>query len=91
MKQPGKPRPRRRVARADKPRYRDLADYITRSGDTQANIAARVGASQATVSKVAHGVIVPRALLAMRFAEYCGIPLDSFTRAHLARRAQGAE
>ena len=75
----------RRPAPADKVRYRDLADYIERSGDTQTNIAARVGTSQATVSKVAKGMIVPRALLQLRFAEYCRIPLDSFTRTHLAR------
>lgn len=72
------PRPRRR--------YPDLATYIAESGDTQEHIAAQVGASQAHVSRIASGEIVPRPLLAARLAEYARIPLDSFTRAYLAKQ-----
>ena len=68
--------------------YPDLATYIAETGDTQANIAARVGASQAHVSRIAHGEIVPRPLLAARLAAHARIPLDSFTRVYLAK--QGA-
>lgn len=80
---------RRRPRR--KPQYQDLADYIAKTGDTQARIAALVGTSQATISRVAHGGRLPRALLAYRLAEYASIPLDSFTRNHLKRIAQVSE
>jgi transcriptional regulator with XRE-family HTH domain len=68
--------------------FPDLATYIAETGDTQANIAAQVGASQAHVSRIAHGAIVPRPRLAARIAAHAHIPLDSFTRVYLAK--QGA-
>ena len=68
-------------------RYPDLASYIAATGDTQTHIAARVGCSQVQISRIAAGDAVPRALLAARLAKYAGIPLDSFTRAHLAKHA----
>jgi transcriptional regulator with XRE-family HTH domain len=72
-------------------RYPDLATYIAESGDTQQHIAARVGASQAHVSRIAAGEIVPRPFLAARLAEYAKVPLDSFTRVYLANRHAAAE
>jgi transcriptional regulator with XRE-family HTH domain len=72
--------------RAAPPQYKDLADYIAQTGDTQAHIAARVGTSQAVISRILNRGSVPRALLAMRLAEYAHIPLDSFTRAFVATR-----
>jgi transcriptional regulator with XRE-family HTH domain len=86
MKQRGRGRPRA----ATLVTYRDLADYIARSGDTQVNIARQVGTSQATVSKVAAGRVIPKPVLALRLATYCRIPLDSFTHAVLAKRAGAA-
>lgn len=69
------------------PQYPDLATYIAETGDTQASIAARVGTSQAHLSRIRHGLAVPRSLLAVRLAIYCRIPLDSFTRVYLAKHA----
>lgn len=73
----------------DRPRDRfpDLATYIAETGDTQEHIAARVGTTQAHISRIAHGDAVPRSLLAARLATYCRIPLDSFTRVQLAKYA----
>lgn len=71
-------------------RYPDLATYIAESGDTQAAVAARVGASQAHVSRIAGGDIVPRPLLAARIVRYANIPLDSFTRVYLAKHGATA-
>ena len=78
-------RRRRRVRRSQ--RFSDLATYIAETGETQAAIAARVGTSQAHLSRIAHGEAIPRSLLAVRIALYCQIPLDSFTRVYLAKHA----
>lgn len=76
---------KRRPKPRQKPRqYRDLASYIERTGDTQQRIAAAVGSTQAHISRIAAGDIVPRPALAQRIATYARIPLDSFTRVHLA-------
>lgn len=69
------------------PRYATLAAYIEATGDTQAHIARRVGTTQAHISRIVNGAAVPRALLAARLAAYAHLPLDSFTRVHLAKRA----
>jgi transcriptional regulator with XRE-family HTH domain len=73
----------RRVGRGHQ--FPDLATYIEVTGDTQVNIAARCGTNQAHISRIASGALVPRPLLAARLARYAHIPLDSFTRIHLAR------
>lgn len=65
--------------------YASLADYLARSGDTQQGLADALGITQAQVSRLVHGMAVPRPVLARRIARYCNIPLDSFTRARLAR------
>jgi transcriptional regulator with XRE-family HTH domain len=67
--------------------YPDLATYIEKTGDTQIEIARRVGTTQAYISRIASGRAVPRSLLAMRLATYAHIPLDSFTRVYLAKHA----
>lgn len=73
----------------DPPRhYADLASYIAESGDTQANVAARVGTTQAQISRIVAGLLMPRPQLALQIAEYAHIPLDSFTRVYLAKRMQ---
>ena len=63
--------------------YPDLATYCAETGDTQVNIAAQLGVSQSTISKVLRGDVVPRSRLAVRLARYARIPLDSFTRVYL--------
>jgi transcriptional regulator with XRE-family HTH domain len=73
-----------------RPQYANLADYIAKTGDTQAHIAARVGTSQACISRILTRGAVPRSLVAMRIAEYANIPLDSFTRYHLIKRGEVA-
>jgi transcriptional regulator with XRE-family HTH domain len=81
-----KPSPRRRRVTAPPPLYPDLATYCEQTGDTQVNIAAQVGASQATISKALRGAVVPRSRLALRLATYARIPLDSFQRVYLQKR-----
>lgn len=68
--------------------YPDLATYIAESGDTQEGVAEAVKASQAQVSRIAAGELVPRPALAMRLATYARIPLDSFIRVYLAKHPQ---
>jgi transcriptional regulator with XRE-family HTH domain len=71
-----------------KRRFRDLATYINVSGDTQEQIAAKCGTTQAHVSRIAAGDMVPRPALAQKLADYARIPLDSFARVHLAKVAR---
>jgi len=67
-------------------RYPDLATYLERSGDTQEQIARRIGISQASVSRIKDGKSLPSADIAERLAAYAGIPLDSFYRVYLLKR-----
>jgi transcriptional regulator with XRE-family HTH domain len=69
--------------------YPDLATYLLESGDIQARLAVAVGATQAHISRIAAGELVPRPALAVRIAKYARIPLDSFTRVYLAKRLTG--
>lgn len=78
---------RRRVPDPNPDTYSSLAAYIKATGESQANIARRVGTSQAHISRIAAGDAVPRSLLAARIAAYCHVPLDSFTRANLGKIA----
>lgn len=71
-------------------RYPDIQTYILKTGDTQARIAAAVGASQAQISRIIHGQMMPRPELALRLARYCRIPLDSFTRRYVERQRGAA-
>jgi transcriptional regulator with XRE-family HTH domain len=78
QKKPSRPKSLRRS-------YPDLATYIRLTGDSQEHIAARVGTTQANISKIARGDAVPRSLLALALARYCRIPVDSFHRVAVAR------
>lgn len=77
----------RKTRRVPPLHYPNLATYLAESGDTQQHIAAAVGSTQAHVSRIAAGEIVPRPVLAARLAEYAHVPLDSFTRVYLAKKA----
>jgi transcriptional regulator with XRE-family HTH domain len=59
------------------------------TGVSQATIATQTRTSQATISRILAGDMVPRPALAARIAAFAGIPLDSFMRGHLAKRAAG--
>jgi transcriptional regulator with XRE-family HTH domain len=81
----------RRIHRRRPPRralgsYPNLAAYCAETGDTQAGIAAQVGTTQAHISRILRGEVIPRSELAVRIARYAHIPLDSFMRAYLAKR-----
>lgn len=68
--------------------YRDLADYLRRSGDTQSHIARIFGLSQGHLSRIAAGHQCPRPALAHRLASYCRIPEGSFVRVYNERHAK---
>lgn len=68
-------------------RFPDLATYLKETGDTQDHLAREVGTTQAYISRIASGDAVPRPRLAARLALYARVPLDSFTRVHLAKHA----
>jgi transcriptional regulator with XRE-family HTH domain len=77
----GKPRP------AERPRakYPDLATYIAKTHDSQANIARQMGVSQAQISRILTGAI-PRLSLRIRLSAYAQIPIESFTWEAAKRR-----
>jgi transcriptional regulator with XRE-family HTH domain len=66
-------------------RYPDLATYLAKTGDTQANIARQLGVSQAQISRILAGAI-PRLSLRIRLAAYAQIPIESFTWEAAKRR-----
>ena len=82
------PRPPSRVPGGRRRAYPDLVTYIRDSGDTQVNIAARVGVKQPSISRIVRGRGLPTPMLAMALAEYANIPLDSFVRVYVAQRLQ---
>lgn len=73
-------KPRRRPAfRRPRPKYANLRAYMVATGDTQVNIAKAVGITQAQVSRILSGRVMPRPAVAIRLATYAQIPIDSFT------------
>jgi transcriptional regulator with XRE-family HTH domain len=69
-------------------RFRSLAAYLEASDVSQMTLAAQVGISQAHISRIAAGLVVPAPALAVRLATLTGVPLASFTRAYLARHEE---
>lgn len=59
-------------------RFKSLAEYLDNNGETQEGFAARIGVTQATISRIASGSVLPSLTLAKRIAKATGIPLDSF-------------
>ena len=81
---------RKSSPRSGRPRYPDLATYMARTGDTQANIARQlrlvgVPVSQAQLSRILAGAI-PRLELRIALARYANIPIESFTWEAAKRR-----
>jgi len=67
-------------------RFPTLAAYIAGTGVAQATIAREVGTSQANISRIARGDLVPRPRLAARLAAFAKIPLEWFVRVRLEKR-----
>jgi transcriptional regulator with XRE-family HTH domain len=66
-----------------RPSFPDLATYIQKTGDTQEHIATEVGVSQAYLSRIVAGRVVPRPTIALALATYAKIPIESFTLLYL--------
>jgi transcriptional regulator with XRE-family HTH domain len=64
--------------------YASLADYLRVSGEKQCHLSRRIRIPQATISRIARGLQMPRPELARRLATACNIPESSFTEAYLA-------
>jgi transcriptional regulator with XRE-family HTH domain len=58
-------------------RYTSLADYLERSGETQEQLAARAGVSQAHISRVLHGGHCSLKL-AKALSKLTGVPVETF-------------
>lgn len=61
--------------------YTSLAEYLKRTGTTQAALAARLGCSQSRVSKWVNGFRLPRPAMALRLSKVTGVSLEALTRA----------
>lgn len=61
------------------PRYRNLADYFRRTGDTQEALGARIRRSQATISLALKGKGSYKTLKLI--SDETGVPLESFGKA----------
>jgi transcriptional regulator with XRE-family HTH domain len=70
--------------------YKNLAAYFRESGDTQTAVADRFQITQAQVSRIVAGDVVPRPALKYRLAEYARVPLDSFDIAYLEKHGRVA-
>jgi transcriptional regulator with XRE-family HTH domain len=75
--------PRRPRFVLPRPSFPDLATYIQKTGDTQEHIAAEIGVSQAHLSRIVAGQVVPRPRVAVALATYAKIPIESFTLMYL--------
>jgi len=69
-------------------RYPNLATYLAKTHDTQARLADAVDATQGQISRIIRGLIVPRPALALRLANHCHVPVDSFVQNYQSRAAQ---
>lgn len=58
-------------------KYRTLTEYLDKTGTTQAELAARVGVTQAAISKIASGVQPAGGGLALRLADETGVPIEA--------------
>ena len=67
-------------------RYRSLADYLKRSGESQAALARRLQIAQAMISRYASGESMPRPELCERIARACDFPVESFIHEYLEYR-----
>jgi len=76
-----------RPQRRDRAQYPNLAAYFRDSGDTQVHMAREIGITQPHLSRITTGETIPRPELAIRIARYAKVPLDSFTRSYVIRRA----
>ena len=73
-----------------RPSFPDLATYIRQTGDTQEHIAHEIAISQAHLSRIVAGRVVPRPRIALALATYAKIPLESFTLQYLQHQDEVA-
>lgn len=62
--------------------YPNLRAYFDETGTTQAAFAARLGMTQAAISKITNGKEAPRLELALRISRAARVPLESLLRTH---------
>lgn len=74
------------MARSSPPRVTTFAAAIREAGLTQTDAAEEFGISQAHVSRIVRGEVIPGPELAFRLAQWAGIPVDSFTFENLRWR-----
>jgi transcriptional regulator with XRE-family HTH domain len=79
---------KRQVARLVPPKrqYRTLAEFMRATGIRQSQIAKLAGTTQATISRIARGDLIPRPALAARIAAVAHVPVESFAGEVYARR-----
>jgi transcriptional regulator with XRE-family HTH domain len=68
--------------------YTDLADFLEKTGERQEDFAARVGTTQAHISRIVNGESMPRPELAEAIAAKAHIPIESLHRVYLAKQRQ---
>jgi transcriptional regulator with XRE-family HTH domain len=69
---------RRSRLRRRRPRYDSLAAFLKATGLRQEDLAALAGTTQATISRIVRGTVVPKRALAARLAERAHVPMASF-------------
>jgi transcriptional regulator with XRE-family HTH domain len=57
--------------------YPNLTAYLDNTGQTQKQLAARLGRSQAYISKIINGLQQPRLHEALRISAETGVPVES--------------
>lgn len=68
--------------------FDSLAAFLKASKISQTQFARLAGTTQATISRVARGVLIPRPDIADRIAAEAHIPIESFYRVFHARRLE---
>ncbi len=57
--------------------YPDLTSYLDATGQTQAQLAAKLGKSQAFISKLLRGLTQPSLVESLRISRATGVPVES--------------
>jgi transcriptional regulator with XRE-family HTH domain len=65
------------MARTLRRTYPNLASYLEATGQTQAQLATKLGKSQAFVSKLLRGLIQPSLDEALRISSVVGVPVET--------------
>jgi transcriptional regulator with XRE-family HTH domain len=57
--------------------YPDLTTYMAATGETQVQLAARLGRSQGFISKLVRGLVQPSLTEALHISKLFGVPVES--------------